>query len=366
MSDIATTFEEILRRTESLSTPATDEQRQVFWCDVNQRIGLSKQLHGGREVFVRSVALRATSALVERHLKFDSWESSLGGRFEANRIVFPADEYFQPLIALVVEQLLRRIGSNGSVEKAFIAVEPILEMALRRLALGDQTILGLIGELRFLEALLNAAGSDSRKAARIIDCWHGHEWSARDFVLANCSVEVKATRGNRSVHPVHSVMQVDPRRTTDGVPQEQLYLLSIGFEMIASEGEKAARLSLPEQVSSLSRTCSRMSDESQPNSLAQLLLEKIASYGSTPEGGYRHAEMADWPAYQIGWSQTFTRIYDMGDPAIDILRRNDVRSKAHIAADSVQFDLSLPESVSGDLNPQTDIVEFADRIVREL
>lgn len=73
--------------------------------------------------------------------------------------------------------------------------------------------------------------------------------------------------------------------------------------------------------------------------------------------------MHNWSAYQTRWQHGFLRIYDMNDSAIQVLRRSDVQRRGHVVLDSVSFQIDLPERVSGDLNPQTDLFALARRLL---
>ena len=191
---------------------------------------------GAFEVFVLGPKLRPRLPLVDRHLKHDTWQLSDGSYFEANRIVLPAEAHYVPTAAFLAEELLRN-GIDSSPQPAFALSEPLIEMALRRTALDEDTVLGLLGELRFLELLLR--GSDTtEQRANGLEAWEGYQRTSRDFVFNNgTEVEVKVTRGPHSSHQISSIAQVDPRRTAGGEPIEQLYLVSIGVATPANHEE---------------------------------------------------------------------------------------------------------------------------------
>lgn len=354
-------FERLLQQAQGLSLPENDDKREVLWCDIEHVVGLSRQRGGAIELFLRGGELHPTSPLVKRHMKFDRWTRRGGEIFEANRLVLPSDEHYVPEVAFLAEELLRR-GVTHSLARGFAQTEPLIEMALRRTSLGDEEILGLIGELRFLEVLLSVAEGSGQRALAV-DAWRGHERGSRDFVLGPCSVEVKSTRGDRSAHRVNSVAQVDPRRSEANEPQEALFLLSLGFRPETSEASATAALSLPAQVDAVLLRLDSAAEQGGNRDLSALLLEKVSRYGSPSGRGYEHEEMRRWSAYQGRWQQGFVRIYDMGDDAIQVLRRDDIQRRNHVVLSSVSFDIVLPDRVSGDLNPQSDLFALARRLL---
>jgi hypothetical protein len=273
--------------------------------------------------------------------------------------VFPADDHYAAVAAFLAEEFLRR-GIVASLETGFAKTEPLVEMALRRLGLSEEEILGLLGELRFLEVLL-AVGGDGRKAI-VLDGWRGHQRGSRDFVFGRGTVEVKSTRAKQSVHQVSNVMQVDPRRSEAGEPQENLFLLSLGFSPVEQRGSEA--LTLPRVVEEILSKLAAGASGAEASELQALFLAKVAQYGSDPGHGYDHGEMQGWSSYQSAWQHGFVRIYDMCDPAIDVLRRADIRGYRHIVEESVSFQVTLPEQVSGDLNPRSDLFAFAAQLLR--
>ena len=174
------TFEDLLRLAEAVSLPADDEKREVQWCGDGNIVGLSRQRSGAFELFLCGAQLAASSPLVRHHLVFDQWSRAGGEVFEANRIVFPAEDNYISVAAFLAEELLRR-DIRTSLERGFAQTEPLMKMALRRISLTEEELLGLLGELRFLEVLLTAAGEGRR--AMVLDSWRGHERTSRDFVL---------------------------------------------------------------------------------------------------------------------------------------------------------------------------------------
>lgn len=356
------TFEALLALVEKLPQPLCEEERQVQWVEAHQLLGMSRQPGGGIEIFLCGDELRTTSPLIKRHLKYDCWTRSGGDEFRANRLVLPSQEYYVPTAAFISEELLR-CDIVRSITAAFAQTEPLIEMVLRRTALSEDEILGLLGELRFLEALL-AVAPDRRARARAVDSWRGHERGTRDFIVGSCGVEVKSTRGERSRHRISNVMQVDPRGSSNGEAQEELYLLSMGFK--AGENFlEGAGFSLPGTVDSILSKLANSQSSDELGELQTLFLEKVSRYGGGVGRGYEHQEMKNWSAYQGRWQHSFTRIYDMTDTSIKVLRRADIQHCYHVVLDSLGFDIDLPDVVSGELNPQSDLFALARRFLSD-
>jgi hypothetical protein len=356
-----TSFEKLLQLAEKLPRPVLEDEREICWCEDSHTIGFSRQLGGNIELFLCGEELKAGSPLVKRHLRFDSWTRTDGEVFQANRLVFPADEHYTAATAFLAEELLRK-EAVVSLRNGFTQTEPLIEMMLRRTALSEEELLGLIGELRFLEVLLSVATNTVQRAL-VVNAWRGHEMASRDFVFGNAAVEVKTTRGARSVHHINSPMQVDPRRSESDEPLEQLDLISLGFKQI-SKTEEIVGISLPSQVDAILERLANNPGEIQRTELQCLFLEKVSAYGCVAGHGYVHDEMRNWSAYQSSWQHSFLRIYDMNDEAVQVLRRTDIKRRNHVIFDSVRFSVDLPERVSGEVNPQNDLFVLAKKFVK--
>ena len=360
-NNTVTSFEHLLQLAESLPTPNSEIEREVCWCELSNTIGFSRQVNGSIELFLCGDELRTASPLVKRHMRYDQWSRANGGLFRANRLVFPADEHYTAATAFLAEELLRR-DAVTSLQNGFTLTEPLVEMMLRRTALSEEELLGLIGELRFLEVLLSVAPDESKKALAL-DAWRGHEQTSRDFVFSNAFVEVKATRGERSLHQISSLMQVDPRRSEVDQPLEQLHLLSLGFKPVLPSEYQVVSISLPDQVNVVIKQLGGPTAKENRNALQNLFLSKVESYGTVAGHGYVHDEMQNWAAYRSGWQHGFLRAYDMSDDAVQVLRRSDLRRRGHVVFESVRFTIDLPDRVTGELNPQNDLFALAKKLL---
>lgn len=355
-------FENLIALAQSLRPPQTWDQRSLEWCDEGHILGLARQPGGAYEVFISGPALTAHRPGVRRHLRFDSWATAGHGQFSANRIVLPNEEHYAAVAAFLAEELLR-FGILEDPQEAFTRAEPVIEMALRRTAAEEEVLLGLLGELRFLDALLRAASTPSARA-RALSSWRGFERSARDFeVDPDIVVEVKVTRGPTSTHHINNVSQVDPRRTTDGSPTERLFLLSVGVTVL----EDASTPDVPAvSIASLADSILALlsgDPDGRPSEIHELFLTRLKTYGPKQGQHYDHKTMRDWAVYSEPWAITFERAYDMTSPVMHVLRRADLDARAFVPADSVDFVVALPPTLEEGGNPETDLLQFAYEVL---
>ncbi|WP_431050493.1 PD-(D/E)XK motif protein [Roseateles sp. L2-2] len=347
-------FEDLLAATIKLVQSTDELNRNVHWFDPKSSIGIARQSTGRVEIFIVGEPLNAASALVRRHLRSDTWTGQNGAAFVANRIVLPSDEHFLASAAFLVEELFRS-GVLNSPQHAFKKCEPIFELFLRRSALDEQTIQGLYAELLLLESGFQLASTEAM-AARILEGWQGWTQSNRDFVYPNACFEVKSTGGSSSRHAVSGISQVDVRKDELGKPLERLYLISVGLHASELGGGR----SLPQIVANI---VERLKSLGASGSLKDEFLLRVSKYGSESGQGYIHEEMKDWDAYAGRLSRTFLRIYDMCDPGIRVLRFEDVLQRIHVAEGSVKFEIDLPVTIDGDLNPSSDLRQLIQNAI---
>jgi hypothetical protein len=352
-------FEKLYEFTKEIHTAKYAGERHVKWCDDSKLLGYAKQSDGAFELFLRCDKLSAQFPLVRHHLKHDKWRNAddSGGDFSANRIQFPAEDHYQAVAAFIAEELFRN-GLVSSVSKSFAASEPIIEMSLRRTALSDDHIIGLIGELRLLLMLLVYAETAISRA-EMINSWQGYRNSARDFVFEDTSVEVKTTNGHRSCHHISSISQVDPMRV-DGDPTEQLYLVSLGLR--DPEENSEGSFTLPSVVNDLLDQLKESNSPGKRTESQEILLGRIREYGGS-SNGYDHDTMSSLPAYSRAFCHRFERIYDMNDNEVLVLRRQHLDLCDAVQEETVQFEVDLPDQIMGDINPETSLHEFAQKIL---
>lgn len=338
MSDLH--FEALRTELEALSVPS-GQARNLRWLAPSLAVG--RTTAGDFEVFIRGPELRAASSLVRRHLQHGGWRPEEGGEpFPASRIVLPSASHFAAIAALIAIELMRAgIAGPRGPQEAFTDVEPIVEMAIRRGALPENVIIGLIGELTVLRQLI-LARSDTRTAMmRCLDLWQGWQEGGRDFRLGDHSIEVKTTQAVSSIHEFSGLHQLEPKLLPSG-QLEQLYLMSIGLSVSTILGE-----SLPAVVDSI---INLLTTATGCQDLADDFVRRVALYGSQTGGGYAHPSMADWSVYGTRYVHSFQpRLYRLDDEAMRLLTR-DVLAQTFVQADGLAFTMHVPDQVSA-FNP---------------
>lgn len=337
-------FEQLLTTFLELKAPHVDEAREVEWLG-GGTIGVGRDTAQRFEVFLRSEKpLVTNSQLVKRHLKFDTWKGAGGATFEASYFVLPASPHFAAVASLIAEELLRHGADTRPLPEVFREVEPIIEMALRRSAMAEEEMIGLIGELQFLEQMLFIGGE--AQAEKVLGYWRGFEKGSRDFVLGARAIEVKTTQTKGSTHRIHSLRQVEP----DPGSEDEIYLLSVGLRR-ADTG-----VSLPDTVE---KVLARL-----PEQLHVRCLESVRNYG-TDVVKYEHAEMKTWGIYQTKYTPTFApRLYNMNDEEMNVLKSDHVAGM-FLKASSVQYTIELPEKVTA-TNPARNLEAFLKQILQSV
>ena len=204
---------------------------------------------------------------------------------------------------------------------------------------GDPVLNGLIGELALLRRLLTQVPQPSRPD--VLAAWAGSNPSSRDFQLGSVGVEVKTTQSTVSTHHVSGFHQVERGQSNGGVPETDLFILSLGIEWLEAG---AGGTSLPELVDSvLAVTPGHEAQED--------LLARIKQYGGDITIGYDHRRDRSKGRYAGRFHFRFERLYDMTDDRLELLTREDVNGLKNIDPESVEFRVVLESRVRGDLNP---------------
>lgn len=233
---------------------------------------------------------------------------------------------------------LLREKADVNLERAFAATEPLIELAIKRLEISENAILGLVGELLLLDALCRRA--DDMHVGPVVQAWDGWRRSARDLTWQGTGVEVKTTTRSTSSHAIHGVHQIEPAPATDDAPGEaRLLLVSVGLRQTDPNVPASSIPSLVESIVARLTT-------SGASGLVDEFLKRVAMYGSESGIGYEHATMAKEAPFTTTFSVTFVRGYDMADPAVEVLRHDDVVTHQHVDAQSLSFRVELPATIS--------------------
>lgn len=345
------TFERLRDRVATLAVAQDASRRDLIWADSGRSIGLARDPKGQIELFVMGDELVASMGSVRDRLEYQRWFVGDGEPFDANRLVLPSAAHFDAVTALICVELLDN-GFHQRPQEAFRATEPVIDLALKRAGLGNEHLVGLIGELLLLDALLRVAPSGS--AHDLFSAWFGFKPSSRDFQLATVGVEVKTTTGPTSSHVIHGVSQVEPGQAVEGVQETSLFLVSLGLRWL--DDPMTGGSSLPDLVDAI---LGRLADDDD----RKALLAAVRAYGGDSVLGYDHVDDRNRRRFRRRFELKFERSYDMLDDAIRVLRSEQLDGLTHIEAGSVSYRVNLPNQVRGDLNPRAGLDSIAKYLV---
>ena len=149
-----------------------------------------------------------------------------------------------------------------SNERLMEYIAPYLELVLERQLLSLEQQLGLLGELLFLNELMNRAVQTGENPAVAVRCWTGWDSASRDFAGANVAVEAKVTQRVGRHHWVHPIYQLLPA-AEDG---ERIFVFSVGVSVDRSREYKL--------ITAIDRVLDRLSLEHR-----DLFLSRLGQYG---------------------------------------------------------------------------------------
>lgn len=335
-------YEALRGELEGLSAP-NGSVRNLKW--LARELAVGRNAASDFEIFLCGGKFVASSPLVRRHMQHGEWRSSDGGEpFSASRIVLPSAPHFGSIAALIAVELLRAgIAGSGNPQQAFWDVEPIIEMAIRRGALPENVVIGLIGELILLRQCLLVTASKPARHAELLAGWQGWQQGGRDLRIGRHSIEVKATQAATSIHEFSGLHQLEAQRQPDG-DIEELHLLSIGLTASASLGE-----SLPSIIDSII-TILASNQNGSTTTLEDAFLRNVEAYGASNGTGYAHRTMNGWSVYRTRYAHTFPpRLYRISDPAMLLLSREEI-ARTFVQPSSISFTLHVPDRISA-FNP---------------
>jgi hypothetical protein len=348
-----TSYEEVLTQITAIPNGVEGRDRTIQWLSTSQIVGAARDHLGHVELFLTGLALQARTKTVRDALHHHSWHREHDAPLEANRILLPAFGYYDQVGAFIATELLRE-GADCDLPRAFALTEPILELAIKRLQLSRSALLGLAGELLVLDAVFRHA--EEQYVGQLVQAWDGWRRSSRDFSWDGTGVEIKTTTGRSSSHTVQGMHQIEPLQPTDDINgEDRLLLVSVGLQL--SE-PSANSFTLPQLTQ---RLVERMEATGNGGAVAGFLAN-VASYGSESGFGYHHTTMSNDVPFTTPFTPAFVRCYEMGDPAVEVLRRDDVLNHHHVDAQSVTFKINLPATLSAD-NPVSGIHRVAAAIL---
>ena len=332
-----TSSEEVLKQINAVPAGLTGNDRTINWLTDAQVVGVARNSRGHLELFLAGEQLKPRTTTLKSAIHYHSWHRETQPPLSANRILLPALGHFDQVGAFIAAELLRE-KADVNLERAFAVTEPLIELAIKRLEISENAIIGLFGELLLLDALCRRA--DDMHVGPVVQAWDGWRRSARDLTWEGTGVEIKTTTRSTSSHAVHGVHQIEPAAATDDGPGEsRLLLVSIGLQQT---DPNVPALSIPSLVENI---VARLT-VSGASGLVDEFLKRVAMYGSESGIGYEHATMAKEAPFTTTFSVTFVRGYDMADPAVEVLRRDDVVAHQHVDVQSLSFRVDLPATIS--------------------
>lgn len=332
-----TTYEEIRACVSELATPAGDK-RNLHWI-LRDVAAIGRTAKDAYELFICGEQLEASYPLTKDALHHDEWRGD-GPSFLASRITFPNAPHFCAVASSIAVELLRE-GLETSPQAAFAAIEPLIELALERSALGPAKRLGLVGELYALRGLI---AKWPERSSWVLSSWQGHRQSSYDFIFGSLAVEVKTTRRNERRHRFSGLEQIEAIGAANALTG--LRLLSVRVVESPESG-----MSIPELTE---RIVQALGGASHPTSLA--FLDRLSQYGGGGAATYDHARMAGWDVYRTKYLLNGTPLlYDLLDEDLALLRYSHLDG-TYVDPDSISFSAVFPEVVNG-LNPAPDWLE---------
>jgi hypothetical protein len=352
-------YERQLALLNALERPTSALERAITWTDPGGVLGVARDPEGHIEIFLQGPPLVPTIQTVRENLEHQDWYRRDGGSLPANRILLPAAAHFEQVGAFLCTELLRN-GVLRDPADAFAKAEPVIALAIDRLRLSDQAILGLCGELLLLRALCAAAPDEW--VPHVINSWQGWRDTSRDFQLAGVGIEVKTTTRASSVHPVQGVEQVESGHGVDGVEESAFFLTSVGLQWTDGSDDDGS-VTLPELMDFIvQRVEAAMGAGALP--VVEQLVQRVRRYGEATDVGYDHRTQASAPAFGRRFRSIFIRTYDMEDPRIQVLRTSDLDRAVDVDPRSVRFSVRLRDQVAGDINPVVGLRRSAEEVLR--
>lgn len=331
-------FEDLRDRIISMPAPSGGARR-IVWAGSSHSVGVARDHLGHLEVFIVGEPLVAAVGVVRDALEYDTWARENGESLKANRLVLPVAPHFDSVAAFICAELVEN-GVEDSPQEAFLRSERVIALAIARGGISNQALVGLVGELVLLAALLKNATLADRES--ILDAWKGAGPSSRDFQFGHVGIEVKTTAKTDSSHHLQGLHQVTLGTSVDGVPESALFLLSLGLKWLPLDAQAGRTLpSLVDEVLGYLPI----------GPAGSRFLELVHAYGGDGPIGYSHEEDRGKALYRRPFMLIFERLYDMADPGILLPDLEALAPYRHMDADSLSFRVELPAQVRGDLNP---------------
>lgn len=361
MSETQSSYEQIHQLLQILPPSTSDSTRDIQWIDHAQVLGISRDPAGRLEMFLTGAPLDCNSGTVRANLVHDEWYRTPANSFPANRLLLPPEDHFDAVAAFLCAHLIET-GVSSNVQRGFTRSEPVIALALERSRLRGESLIGLVGELLVLRALLVRWPAQT---PAVLGSWYGYTRSSRDFQLGTVGIEVKTTRGKRSRHHIHGLRQIEPGHTPTGAFETNLFVTSIGLEAVDSSDANPGSWTLPHLVEAIVELISSSAaNATEATALIEEFLIAVQQYGLDTGWGYDHHDAQQRFMYGQAWQTAFIRSYRMGDPAIAVPHTAECSRYTAVDLDSLKFVIDLPNQITGDANPLVGLPALAEEAGR--
>lgn len=329
------------------------KSRDLHWATQGRTLGFARASDGRLELFFVGQRLWSGRPSLSRRLEYDEWSLEDGSALPATRLLLPNEPHFDQVAAWVcAELILREVDSDAS--RAFQACEDLIALALEKGIADSESVLGLCGELLFLDGLTRAAPHLTSSLA--LTAWKGHERSTRDFQFGELGIEVKTTTRQTSEHHIQGTHQVELGIAADGEVETDLRLLSLGVTWLPVDSAGFSLGALADAIRS------RL-DVDQRSEFDRRLASYLGSTGFMFEAGIDSDHLPIELRRPFGLS--FARLYDLKDERIRLIRSTDL-TDLMVIPESVSFSVRLPDSVDGTLNPVSELPTIVSTVLQRL
>ena len=261
-----------------------------------------------------------------------------------------ASEGIQGDVASFIIYELYKNDIENAINPAFVKCASLIKMLTEDNSTGLSKVLGLVGELYFLNEVLEIDAT-----LDVAKIWYGYEKSNRDFNIKNFGIEVKTTTSPDAKHYISSLKQVTPCNNDSevGGVERGLFLLSLSFIPYSSEVTQLSNrnITLYSLYSLINAIKSKITSETSLN----IFLKNVQTYlnmKNTQEDIFM-ANLKDDRLLSMNFRLRHSRFYDMYDfENIKIFRDGHLSEYPHLDQSSLKFTINFPERITPD-NPKT-------------
>jgi len=327
-----TGFETILASVDILNSPPDNESVEVEF--LNSGLAIGRSADGDYSIFLVGPRFEPIDEQDTNFFKYGTWEAvGSVSTFPGTKIILPGSSNFPSIVALICFELIRSAAGENAAA-SWEACRDLVLLMIERMAESNSELLGLIGELFVLRAMLTSEGVREHYSTReVVRNWFGSGHTARDFQFSGVGIEVKTTVRKFSRHHLAGVRQSEVGHGVNGQFEDKYILVSIGLGDDTSDGE----VSLSGLVSEIRQLIS----ESQDDDTLSYFDGMLTSYGDTNTFATADDVLLE-PKALRRYGVNFVRVYDMNSSSILVPRTADLSDLIHLVLGSMSFEVILP------------------------